>query len=70
MARPRGRQKTVRLTVNLDQQAYGALLAIAQRQDAPLAWVVRRAVINLISQETGNVDEPQLALKRTTARRA
>ncbi len=62
MARPRGKQKTIRLTVNLDAQAYGALQVIAEQQDAAIAWVVRRAVINFIEQHGRTGDQPRLLL--------
>lgn len=65
MARPRGRQKTSRLTVNLDDQAYGALLAIASNRDAPLSWVVRRAVSEFIQRELPAIEEPALPLTRS-----
>jgi len=66
MARPRGRQKTIRLTVNLDEQVYGSLIAIAEKQDAPMAWVLRRAVMNFIEhQDTAN-EESRLPLVRSS----
>ena len=56
MARPRGRTKTARLTVNLEPREYASLLALARREDVPLAWLIRRAVnVFLSSQPT---DEP------------
>ena len=66
MARPRGRQKTARVTVNLEDQVYGALMAIAARHDAPLAWVVRRAVLDLIEREAPAIEQPLLPLRRST----
>jgi predicted transcriptional regulator len=68
MARPRGRTKTARLTVNLDHQVYGALLAIAEREDAPIAWVLRRAVMDFISRQDAAA-QPALPLVRSTNRR-
>jgi hypothetical protein len=65
MARPRGKQKTIRLTVNLDEQVYGALLAIAEKQDAAVAWVVRRAVMSFIEQRGSADDQPRLPLVRS-----
>jgi hypothetical protein len=62
MARPRGRQKTIRLTVNLDEQVYSDLLAIANKQDAAMAWVIRRAVMNFIEQQGIANEEPRLPL--------
>ena len=48
MARPRGNRKTARLTVSLNEQDYGVLREIAQEQDVSVAWVVRRAVSELV----------------------
>jgi len=53
--------------VNLDEQAYGALLAIAEKQDAPMAWVIRRAVMNFIAQDGAAADEPNLPLVRSAS---
>lgn len=36
MARPPGRSKTARLTVNLEPQEYASLRALARREDVPL----------------------------------
>ena len=67
MARPRGRQKTARLTVNLDDHVYGALQDIANRQDAALSWVVRRAVCDYIDRENSTDDQPALPLIRSNS---
>ena len=65
MARPRGRQKTARLTVNLDDHVYGALVGIAASQDATLSWIVRRAVVDFIARESASNDQPELPLARS-----
>lgn len=65
MARPRGRQKTARVTVNLENQVYAALISIAAKNDAPLTWVVRRAVLDLIEKEALRLDQPSLPLTRS-----
>ena len=65
MARPRGRQKTARITVNLENQVYGAVMSIAAKNDAPLAWVIRRAVLDLIEREAPNIEQPSLPLVRS-----
>ena len=44
MARPRGRTKTARLTVNLEPREYETLRALAREQDVPLSWLIRRMV--------------------------
>ncbi len=62
MARPRGNRKTARLSVSLDAQDYGVLCEIARSQDVSVAWVVRRAVSELVrSHQTGS-DQPELPL--------
>jgi hypothetical protein len=48
MARPRGQRKTARLTVSLDPGAYSVLVAIAKERDVSVAWLARRAIIDLI----------------------
>ena len=59
MARSRGRTKTLRLTVNLDDRAYAALLAVAIREDAPVA---RRAIVDFLSREERSFGQPNLPL--------
>lgn len=51
MARPRGRSKPARLTVNLDQPTYASLVEVAQREDVSVSWVVRRAIETLLTQD-------------------
>lgn len=51
MARPRGRTKPARLTVNLDCATYRALNELAQREDVSVSWVVRRAIEALLTQD-------------------
>ena len=62
MARPRGRTKTARLTVNLDDRAYAALLAVANREDMPVAQVARRAIADFLSREEPSFGQPSLPL--------
>lgn len=65
MARPRGRHKTARVTVNLEDQVYATLLSIAAKNDAPLTWVVRRAVLDLIEREAPRIDHSSPLSKRS-----
>ena len=62
MARPRGRTKTARLTVNLDDRAYATLLAVAGREDVPVAQVARRAIVDFLSREEPAFAQPSLPL--------
>jgi hypothetical protein len=52
MGRPRGRKKVARITVNLEAREHAALVALAQAEDLPLAWLIRRAVANMILAQT------------------
>jgi hypothetical protein len=70
MARPRGRTKTARVTVNLDDQAYGVLLTIADREDVPVGQVARRAVMDYLAREEPSLKQPTLPLMRSAPSRA
>lgn len=64
MARPKGRTKTARVTINLDERAYALLLALADRDDAPVAQVARKAVVDFLSRMEPNIDQGSLPLVR------
>lgn len=64
MARPRGRIKTNRLTVNLDDRAYAVLLTIADREDVPVGQVARRAVVDYLKREEPALHQTALPLIR------
>lgn len=51
MARPRGRTKPARLTVNLDRPTYASLVDVAKREDVSVSWVVRRAIETLLARD-------------------
>lgn len=68
MARPRGRTKTARLTVNLDDQAYTTLCAMARSEDVSVAWIVRRAVNDLITAYAASTAQPELPLPRSAVK--
>jgi len=40
-------------------------MSIAAKNDAPLAWVIRRAVLDLIEREAPNIEQPSLPLVRS-----
>ena len=67
MARPRGNRKTARLSVSLDAQDYALLCEIARKEDISVAWVVRRAVSELIRTHRAVNEQPELPLARITA---
>lgn len=64
MARPKGKTKIARVTVNLDERAYAVLLAVAVRDDAPVAQVARRAVVDFLSREEPLIGQGTLPLVR------
>ena len=69
MARPRGRTKTARVTVNLDDQAYATLQAVADREGILVGQIARRAVMDFLAARQPAIDQPALALIRSTAPR-
>ena len=62
MARPRGRTKTARLTVNLDDHAYSALRVVAGREDIPVSQVARRAIVDFLTREEPSFGQRGLPL--------
>ena len=70
MARPRGRIKTARVTVNLEDQAYSALQTIADHEDAPVAQVARRAIMDFLAREDARLTQPVLPLSGSSVRRS
>ena len=69
MARPRGRIKTARVTVNLEDQAYSALQTIADQKDAPVAQVARRAIMDFLAREGIRLRQPVLPLTGSSVMR-
>ena len=65
MARPRSNRKTTRLTVTLDEDVHARLCEIAEHDDVSVAWVVRRAVNDLIYGRQAANDQPQSPLAVT-----
>ena len=61
MARPRGRTKPARLTVNLDRPTYASLVELAKREDVSVSWVVRRAIETLLARDRATPVGPALA---------
>ena len=70
MARPRGRIKTARVTINLDDRAYAVLLGIANGEDVPVGQVARRAVMDYLARQEPSLKQSTLPLIRSTAARA
>ena len=67
MPRPRGRTKTARVTVNLDDRAYAILATIAGREDVPVGQVARRAVMDYLTRLEPSLNQPALPLIRSEA---
>ena len=62
MYRPRGRIKTVRVTINLEVGAYSALQAIADHEDTPVAQIVCHAIKDFLAGEEIKLTQPDLPL--------
>ena len=69
MARPRGRIKTARVTVNLDDRAYTVLATIAGYEDVPVGQVARRAVMDYLARQEPTLRQSALPLIRSTMAR-
>ena len=67
MARPRGNRKTARISVSLDPGDYAVLAEIAREKDVSVAWLVRRAVGELVRTHQSGTAEPELPLPKHTA---
>lgn len=65
MARPRGRTKTARLTVNLDDRAFLALRVVASREDMPVSQVARRAIVAFLDREEPSFGQSSVPLTRS-----
>jgi predicted transcriptional regulator len=64
MPRPRGERRTTRLSVSLDHQIYAELRALARRSDVSAAWMVRRAVAELLERASQSGQTLELPLPR------
>ena len=60
MARPCGNRKTARLSISLDARDYAILTEIARKEDVSVAWVVRRAVSEIVRFHQEGAAEPEL----------
>ena len=65
MGRPRGKRKTARVTVNLDENDYVSLLDIATRNDVPVAQLARKAVVDYLRREESFTRQGLLSLAST-----
>lgn len=61
-----------RITVNLDDDEYGALLRMAEQTDRSLAWLGRRAICDLLEQHEKDTAPPHAEYldRKNTARQS
>jgi Ribbon-helix-helix protein, copG family len=67
MPRPRAERRAIRLSVSLAPQAYAQLRALAQRTDVSTAWMVRRAITELLERTSQPGETLELPLPRRSA---
>jgi hypothetical protein len=60
MARPKGQRKEARISVSFDSGDYVRLRGLAAHSDVSVAWLIRRAVHELLRREQDNADNPEL----------
>lgn len=58
------------MTVNLEDQAYSALQTIADHEDAPVAQVARRAIMDFLAREDARLRQPVLPLSGSSVRQS
>jgi predicted transcriptional regulator len=60
MARPKGRHLPIRVSVALTDHQHTALEGLARESQAPVSWVVRRAVAEYLERKglTAPMDAP------------
>ena len=51
MVRPRLNKKVVRVSVSLEEGTYKDLVTLATQKDVSVAWIVRKAVTDMIDQK-------------------
>lgn len=68
MSRPKGSKVAARLSVGLSQPQYAALVALADQNEATVAWLVRRAVAEFLEKH-GSSARPTLRLRRVARKK-
>ena len=58
VGRPKTNRKITRISVSLDDRDYRALRKIAVANDVSAAWLVRRAIANLLEANTSGQNTP------------
>jgi hypothetical protein len=63
MPRPKGRHLPHRVSVALTEDQFTVLAAMAKANDAPVSWVVRRAVVEFLAQQGLTDGQRHLAVR-------
>ena len=58
MARPKGKKVAARLSVGLSEPQHSALTALAEENEATVAWLVRRAVAEFLERHGTRSRQP------------
>ena len=66
MARPKGKKVAARLSVGLSQPQYAALTALADQNEATVAWLIRRAVAEFLERHGFSSQSALHLSQRTT----
>ena len=70
MSRIISNPKTARLSVSLDELTYQALCDIARDDDVSVAWVIRRAVNDLVAKRAENGGHVSTSSRRVRTARS
>ena len=66
MPRPKGKKVAARLSVGLSQPQHAALTALAEQNEATVAWLVRRAVSEFLERHGPSTQSALHLLRRPT----
>ena len=69
MPRPRGKQLPNRLCVSFDKQAYADICVLSRESGVSVAWMVRRAVKELVSRHKNETLQSELPLQGSASTR-
>ncbi len=67
MPRPKGKKVAARLSVGLSQTQHAALTALAEQNEATVAWLIRRAVAEFLERH-GSSTRPAPHLPRRSTK--
>jgi len=66
MPRPKGKKVAARLSVGLSQPQHAALTALAEQNEATVAWLIRRAVAEFLERHGSSALSALRLPRRTT----